>query len=95
MIKQGDIPPATAIQSLQQSCLQQWKKGKNGVFWQSVLRSYEWEDLLNRSSDCEGTAFLNGVGIQPGVAVAEAHRNSLETQQQENVYSWKPLPEDW
>jgi hypothetical protein len=35
----------------------------NSVFWQPGLRSCKWEDLLDRSSDCEEAAFLNGVEI--------------------------------
>jgi hypothetical protein len=34
-------------------------------------RSYNWEDLLDSSSVCEETIFLNGIEIQSGVSLLE------------------------
>jgi hypothetical protein len=33
----------------------------NSVFWPFMLRSYKWEDLLDKSSVSEERAFLNDV----------------------------------
>jgi hypothetical protein len=34
---------------------------RNGVFWWSMPRGKNWEDLLDSSSVCEETAYLNWV----------------------------------
>jgi hypothetical protein len=33
----------------------------NDVFWWSMLRSFKWAYLLDKSSVCEETNFLNGI----------------------------------